>query len=305
MLGYGLTSVIGAIAAEIFEGRHYGSIFGTLMPGLDRGRRGRARGSPACCTTRTGSYAIAFWIAIGCSVRLGGGDLARRAPRRARGRGPRGPRAPGRVAPWTRFPPTSRPSSTTTPPARSGSSSPTTPSAAPSASASPSTARPTSTSVSRPRSTSRSRWPRPILVERGLDPAPDGLGPALVMRLLLDLPRRSPPTSARSPTSRAWPTRSGRTDRAAPDGRRDGRRDLAPHAFDRPEQARRAPGAPRRVRGAPGDEAPGRRRRRLPGSPRPARHLPGAARRPRPRASRRDLEPARAPSPRRAPRRRA
>ena len=31
MLGYGLTSVVGAIPAEIFQGRHYGSIFGTLM----------------------------------------------------------------------------------------------------------------------------------------------------------------------------------------------------------------------------------------------------------------------------------
>jgi hypothetical protein len=30
-LGYGLTSVIGAIPAEIFEGRQYGSIFGTVM----------------------------------------------------------------------------------------------------------------------------------------------------------------------------------------------------------------------------------------------------------------------------------
>src|SRR5204862_213815 len=31
VLGYSLTSVIGAIPAEIFEGRHYGTIFGTLM----------------------------------------------------------------------------------------------------------------------------------------------------------------------------------------------------------------------------------------------------------------------------------
>ena len=30
-LGYGLTSIFGAIVAEIFEGKHYGSIFGTLM----------------------------------------------------------------------------------------------------------------------------------------------------------------------------------------------------------------------------------------------------------------------------------
>lgn len=30
-LGYGLTSVLGAIPAEIFQGRHFGSIFGTIM----------------------------------------------------------------------------------------------------------------------------------------------------------------------------------------------------------------------------------------------------------------------------------
>ena len=29
--GYGLTSVMGPIPAEIFEGRHFGSIFGTVM----------------------------------------------------------------------------------------------------------------------------------------------------------------------------------------------------------------------------------------------------------------------------------
>jgi ATP-dependent helicase/nuclease subunit B len=32
----------------------------------------------------------------------------------------------------------------------------------------------------------------PALVARGIDPAPDGLGPALVMRLLLDLPAKTP-----------------------------------------------------------------------------------------------------------------
>jgi hypothetical protein len=30
-LGYSLTSVMDAIPAEIFEGRHYGGIFGTVM----------------------------------------------------------------------------------------------------------------------------------------------------------------------------------------------------------------------------------------------------------------------------------
>jgi len=31
VLGYGLTSVIGAVVVEIFQGKHYGSIFGTVM----------------------------------------------------------------------------------------------------------------------------------------------------------------------------------------------------------------------------------------------------------------------------------
>ncbi|MGH7559858.1 MAG: hypothetical protein ACRENB_02435 [Gemmatimonadales bacterium] len=39
LLGYGLTSVIGAIPAEIFEGRHYGTIFG--VPTLRDRRRER------------------------------------------------------------------------------------------------------------------------------------------------------------------------------------------------------------------------------------------------------------------------
>jgi len=33
----------------------------------------------------------------------------------------------------------------------------------------------------------------PFLVERGVDPAPDGIGPALIMRLLLELPASVPP----------------------------------------------------------------------------------------------------------------
>src|SRR5258708_36805512 len=30
-LGYGLTSIMGAVVLEIFQGKHYGSIFGTVM----------------------------------------------------------------------------------------------------------------------------------------------------------------------------------------------------------------------------------------------------------------------------------
>ncbi|PYM30940.1 MAG: MFS transporter [Candidatus Rokuibacteriota bacterium] len=65
VLGYSLTSVIGAIPAEIFEGRHYGTIFGTLMLAAITG------GAAGPWVTGllhdgTGSYTLAFWIAIGC-----------------------------------------------------------------------------------------------------------------------------------------------------------------------------------------------------------------------------------------------
>jgi MFS family permease len=67
MLGYGLTSVIGAIPAEIFAGRHYGTIFGTLMLAAITG------GAVGPWLTgllhdATGSYTLAFWIAFGCSA---------------------------------------------------------------------------------------------------------------------------------------------------------------------------------------------------------------------------------------------
>jgi MFS family permease len=66
-LGYGLTSVIGAIPAEIFEGKHYGPIFGTLMVSA---LAGGAVGPwfMGLVHDRTGNYALAFWVAIGCSV---------------------------------------------------------------------------------------------------------------------------------------------------------------------------------------------------------------------------------------------
>jgi MFS family permease len=67
LLGYGLVSVIGAIPAEIFEGRHYGTIFGTLMLASIAG------GAVGPWLTgvihdATGSYALAWWSAIGAST---------------------------------------------------------------------------------------------------------------------------------------------------------------------------------------------------------------------------------------------
>jgi MFS family permease len=65
MLGYGLTSVVGAIPAEIFQGRHFGTIMGTLMlAAIGGGALGPWLGG--VLYDRTGSYASTFWIAIGC-----------------------------------------------------------------------------------------------------------------------------------------------------------------------------------------------------------------------------------------------
>jgi MFS family permease len=62
-LGYGLTSVMGAIVLEIFQGRHYGSIFGTVMLAA---LAGGAAGPwvTGAVHDLTGSYAIAFLIGI-------------------------------------------------------------------------------------------------------------------------------------------------------------------------------------------------------------------------------------------------
>jgi MFS family permease len=66
-LGYGLTSVIGAIVAEIFQGRHYGGIFGSLM---GMAIIGGAIGpwATGLAFDFTGGYAPGFYIAIGCCV---------------------------------------------------------------------------------------------------------------------------------------------------------------------------------------------------------------------------------------------
>jgi MFS family permease len=67
VLGYGITSVIGAIPAEIFQGRHYGTIFGTLM----LASIGGGAAGPWLTGTlhdMTGDYTMAFWIAAACSL---------------------------------------------------------------------------------------------------------------------------------------------------------------------------------------------------------------------------------------------
>jgi MFS family permease len=65
-LGYGLTSVMGAVVLEIFQGPHYGSIFGTLML---LALAGGAAGPwvTGLLFDLTGSYIVAFAIAIAVS----------------------------------------------------------------------------------------------------------------------------------------------------------------------------------------------------------------------------------------------
>jgi MFS family permease len=81
-LGYGLTSVVGVIPAEIFEGRHYGPIFGTLMLSA---LAGGAAGPwfMGFVHDRTGSYTLAFCVAIACAM-LSAFAIWRAAPGRVR-----------------------------------------------------------------------------------------------------------------------------------------------------------------------------------------------------------------------------
>jgi MFS family permease len=82
MLGYSLTSVMGPIVAEIFEGPHYGSIFGTLTIALTGGG---AAGPWAAAVIHdmTGSYRLAFMAAIACCV-ISAIAIWRAAPRKVR-----------------------------------------------------------------------------------------------------------------------------------------------------------------------------------------------------------------------------
>jgi MFS family permease len=66
-LGYGLTSVMGPVVLEIFQGRHYGSIFGTIMLAA---LAGGAAGPWVTGVLHdfTGSYTIAFAAGIAVSL---------------------------------------------------------------------------------------------------------------------------------------------------------------------------------------------------------------------------------------------
>ena len=66
-LGYGLTSIMGAVVLEIFQGKHFGSIFGTVMlAALAGGAAGPwVTGS---LHDLTGNYTVAFAIGIAVSA---------------------------------------------------------------------------------------------------------------------------------------------------------------------------------------------------------------------------------------------
>jgi len=63
-LGYGLTSIMGAVVVEIFQGKHYGSIFGCVMLAA---LAGGAAGPfvTGVLHDLTGDYTLAFAIGIG------------------------------------------------------------------------------------------------------------------------------------------------------------------------------------------------------------------------------------------------
>jgi MFS family permease len=89
-LGYAVTSVMGAIVAEIFEGPHYGSIFGTVTVALIGG--GAAGPWVAgVIHDATGSYRLAFLLAIACCV-ISAAAIWIAAPRKVR-------MVPGRIRP--------------------------------------------------------------------------------------------------------------------------------------------------------------------------------------------------------------
>lgn len=99
MLGYGLTAVMGPIVAEIFEGPHYGSIFGSITIALSGGG---AVGPwvAGIIHDSTGSYRLAFVLAFGLCV-LSAVAIWIAAPRKVRrvglGRSRRGHEAQRKV----------------------------------------------------------------------------------------------------------------------------------------------------------------------------------------------------------------
>jgi MFS family permease len=92
-LGYAVTSVMGAIVAEIFEGPHFGAIFGTITVAL---LGGGAVGPwmAGAIHDATGSYRLAFLLTIACCF-ISAAAIWLAAPRKVR-------LVPGRVRPPSR-----------------------------------------------------------------------------------------------------------------------------------------------------------------------------------------------------------
>ena len=85
-LGYSMTSVLGPIVAEIYEGPHFGAIFGSVMLAAIGG------GAAGPWVTGilydvTGNYIGAFWLAAGARPRVGRRGVSRRAAQGTAGGG--------------------------------------------------------------------------------------------------------------------------------------------------------------------------------------------------------------------------
>ena len=81
-LGYGVTSVFAAIVVEIFQGKHYGTIFGTLMlAAIGGGALGPW--ATGALFDAYGSYTLAFWIGVAASL-LSVAAIWLAAPRKVR-----------------------------------------------------------------------------------------------------------------------------------------------------------------------------------------------------------------------------
>jgi MFS family permease len=82
VLGYAATAVLGPIVVEIFEGPHFGAIFGTLMVAAISGG---AAGPwiTGLLYDRSGNYIAAFWIALALSI-VSAAAIFLAAPRKVR-----------------------------------------------------------------------------------------------------------------------------------------------------------------------------------------------------------------------------
>src|SRR6202165_1107506 len=93
-LGYGLTSIMGAVVLEIFQGKHYGSIFGAIMlaaraggaagpwgTGILHDLSGRYTIAVAAGIAVSGLSAVAIWMASPGKIRAVAGQLHRIQPR--------------------------------------------------------------------------------------------------------------------------------------------------------------------------------------------------------------------------------